>query len=205
MAAVVALLQGVRRRLRVAWGVATGLLAAALVLVLIGRVRPWAWPEPAALGLGIAAAAALVLAAALIRVPLPLVARAADRGLDTRDVFATALQFRDHDGLLPEYVQRRAARLAKGARPADAIPLRTSVKRVAFLAGAAALVVGLAIAPNRQDDVRRRQAAEHRALDEDAAKVREAAAAIAEAPDATAADQAVAERLRELAQELARA
>jgi hypothetical protein len=52
---MLALLAAVRRRLRLAWGVATAELVApvvagvALMLVVVGRFRPWSWPEPAAL------------------------------------------------------------------------------------------------------------------------------------------------------------
>ena len=64
-----ALLAGVARRLRLAWGVATGHLVlpvvagAAVVLVAVGFLVPWWWPEPLALGLGLAVAVALWVSA----------------------------------------------------------------------------------------------------------------------------------------------
>ena len=81
------LLAAVRRRLRLAWALATGQLFAPLIglllllLVLVARLRPWTWPEPAALMLGAVAAPALLAAALLLRVPVTVAARAADRGL----------------------------------------------------------------------------------------------------------------------------
>ncbi len=95
---MLALLAAVRRRLRLAWAVATAELVAplvagvALVLVIVGRFRPWSWPEPAALGVAGASVALLVLAVLALRVPLTVAARAADRGLSTGDAFFTALE-----------------------------------------------------------------------------------------------------------------
>ncbi|HEX6382740.1 MAG TPA: hypothetical protein VF180_15970, partial [Acidimicrobiia bacterium] len=66
--AVGALLGAVRRRLRLAWALATGQLLAPLIgillllLVFLARLRPWTWPEPAALVLGAAALPILVAA-----------------------------------------------------------------------------------------------------------------------------------------------
>src|SRR5688500_12873791 len=92
------LLLAVRRRLRLAWALATGqlfapLLAVLLVLlVVVARLRPWTWPEPVALVLGAIALPALVAAALLLRVSPVVAARAADRGLETGDAFSTALE-----------------------------------------------------------------------------------------------------------------
>ncbi|MGH9036404.1 MAG: hypothetical protein ACRD0O_11625, partial [Acidimicrobiia bacterium] len=89
-----ALLAAVRRRLRLAWTVATGqlvaplLAGAVLALVLIGRYRPWAWPEPAAVAFFLLALVALVVAGVALRVSPGVTARAADRGLQTGDAFA---------------------------------------------------------------------------------------------------------------------
>lgn len=74
------LLAGVRRRLRLAWGVATGqwlapaVAVVALGLVVAGRLRPWAWPEPAAVGVAVAAVVALVVAALAVKGPPPAAA-----------------------------------------------------------------------------------------------------------------------------------
>ncbi|MGH9002121.1 MAG: hypothetical protein ACRDYV_03230, partial [Acidimicrobiia bacterium] len=83
------LLAAVRRRLRLAWTVATGqlfaplLAGAVLVLVLLGRFRPWAWPEPAAAAFFALALLALVATGIGLRVSPAAAARAADRGLET--------------------------------------------------------------------------------------------------------------------------
>ena len=96
------------------------------MLIVLGRLRPWEWTKPAAvavvaIGLGVVVVMALVL-----RVSMPVAARAADRGLVTRDAFATALEVHaDVDGFGAR-VHQRAADLATGQSPRDAVPLRPS-------------------------------------------------------------------------------
>src|SRR5262245_25643567 len=96
-------LSAVRRRLRLSWGLATAQLAipiaagGAVLLVLLGRWRPWAWTEPLAALVVVLSAVLIVAIAAVVRLPDPIVARAADRGLATRDAFTSALQFRGRD------------------------------------------------------------------------------------------------------------
>nr|MDQ3294071.1 hypothetical protein [Actinomycetota bacterium] len=64
---VASLLRTVGRRLKLAWGVATGQLllplvgAVALALVAVGFLRPWGWPERTALVLGVGALVALAV------------------------------------------------------------------------------------------------------------------------------------------------
>ncbi|HEX2118320.1 MAG TPA: hypothetical protein VHF91_03985, partial [Acidimicrobiales bacterium] len=209
-----ALLTGVRRRLRLAWGVATAevvaplLAGVALLLVLVGRFRPWSWPEPAALVLSGAAAVCLGLAVVALRIPMTVAARAADRGLATGDAFFTALELDARgtvDGPFPQRVRDRAARLAIGSRPVDAVPVRFHRRPLVVVAVISAAAVALAVTVNPQDAVRRRQAAEQRALDEEAAKLNEAAAELRRTPQVAPGQEAVARRLEELARQLAQA
>ncbi len=208
------LLAGVRRRLRLAWAVATAELMApvvaglALLLVLVGRVRPWSWAEPAALGVALAGVLGLAGAVVALRVPVTVAARAADRGLATGDAFFTALELDRRGasgGPFPERVRVRAARLAAGHRPAEAVPVRLHGRRLGFVALLALAAVGLAVTANSQDDVRRRRAAERQALGAEAARLRDAAAEVRQAANPAAGQEAVARRLEELARALAQA
>lgn len=209
MNALATLLAAVARRLRLAWAVATGQLwlpvfgGIAVALVAVGFLRPWGWPEPAALVLAVVAAVGLVVRGATLRVPRRVAARAADRGLGTKDVFATALEV-DGDGLGP-WVQDRAERLASGVAAAKAVPLRWSWRSLGTGMACVAVAIGLAAAPNHQDDVRARQARERAAVEEVADDLREQAAGLREHPEATDAQRAEAERLEQLAEELERA
>ena len=73
------LLLSVRRRLRVAWAVATAQLLApvvaaiALLLVLLGRLTDLPWAEPAALWLAVGAALAVALYALVVALMLMFV------------------------------------------------------------------------------------------------------------------------------------
>ncbi len=87
-----------RRRLRLAWLVATGELTLPLVsgaavgLVLIGWFVPWRWPEPAAAVVVVASIAVLAAGAVLLRLSDFTVARALDRGLSGHDAVTAALE-----------------------------------------------------------------------------------------------------------------
>jgi hypothetical protein len=207
------LLAGVRRRLRLAWAVATAELlgpvvaAVALVLVLVGRARPWTWPEPGALAVGAVSAAGLLVTTVLLRVPETVAARAADRGLATGDAFFTALELdaRSNDGPFAERVRARARDLAAGHRPADAVPVRPSGGRWLVVAVLATAAVALALTSNAQDGVRRRRDAERRVLAGEAAKLREAAADVRGTAQPPAAQELVARQLEELARQLLQA
>ncbi|MEW6472905.1 MAG: hypothetical protein AB1679_11590, partial [Actinomycetota bacterium] len=206
-----ALLDGVRRRLRVAWGLATGQLFAPLVglglvlLVLAARVRPWTWPEPVALVLGLVSIPVLVGAAMLLRVSPAVAARAADRGLQTGDAFTTALELesgRLPDGPLAERVRARAAAMASGRRAAEAVRLRLEPRRLALSGVLVLLAAGLAVLPNHQDDVRRRRAAEQELAKQEAEALRKAAQALPKTADGQQSEAAKA--LEALARELER-
>ncbi|HZI38099.1 MAG TPA: hypothetical protein VFF24_07315, partial [Acidimicrobiia bacterium] len=205
------LLLAVRRRLRLAWALATGqlfapLLAVLLVLlVVVARLRPWTWPEPVALVLGAIALPALVAAALLLRVSPVVAARAADRGLETGDAFSTALELdsgRLPDGPLADRVRARAALLASGRRAADAVRLRFEPRRLALSGVLVLVAVGLAVLPNHQDDVRRRRVAEQELAKQEAEALRKAAQALPTGADGKKSEAAKA--LEALARELER-
>ncbi len=143
-----AFLAAVARRLKVAWGFATGQALAplrrrggALAAVGFGFLAPVGWAEPLALGIGVSAAVAVLVWAVLLRVPVPVAARAADRGLA-------------HQGRLRHRPANCASRghrrrfggpgalrpapgrgLASGARAEEAAPLRVR-RRLAHRFGA---------------------------------------------------------------------
>ncbi|MDD9371795.1 MAG: hypothetical protein PV358_16875 [Acidimicrobiales bacterium] len=166
------LLTAVRRRLRVTWTAATlqwlapAVALAALGLVLVGRLRPWAWPEPAALVVAVVVVVGVVIGAALVRIPDLVAARAADRGLHTRDALAAALEVGDEPGPFTARVQARATEAAAGASARQAVPMPRALRRMASSSVLAAGALGLAWMPNPQDDVRRERAAEQAALAE---------------------------------------
>ncbi|MGH9113063.1 MAG: hypothetical protein ACRDZN_12325, partial [Acidimicrobiales bacterium] len=148
------LLVAVRRRLRWTWALATAQRAApavalvALALVVAGRFRPWAWPERAAVGFAVVALLAVAVSAVAIRIPTLVAARAADRGLRTRDAFAAAVELGDAPGELPDRVRARAATLASGAKPSEAIPVPAQRRRLLVAAVLVAGACGLAWLPN---------------------------------------------------------
>lgn len=183
-----AFLARVRRRLRGLWLVSTVVwfapvvAGAAALLVAVGRVRPWAWPETAAIAVAGVAAVAVVIAAFVLRVPDSVAARAADRGLGSRDGIATAVEVEPDRGPFAALVHERAQALTTGADLRRALPLRVAPRRLVAggALGALALIGG--VAGNPQDDVRRQRAADQ-------------AAVAAAADDAEAAAEALAERL----------
>jgi hypothetical protein len=198
----------VRRRLRLAWALATAqwalpaLAAFVVALLLMARVRPWLWPTRAAavtLAIGLLA---VVVAAVVVRIPNLVAARAVDVGLGTKDALATALELSTSTEPQPFLgaIQRRADSFVSGRKPAEAVPLQWSPKRLAFagvmLAGAVALVV----VPNRQDAVRRAKAQERAELAKTADELRKQAAEVAALPSGAAA----ATTLQKLAEELAK-
>ncbi len=192
------------RRLRLVWAWATAALIApvlagvALLLVMVGRLRPWSWPEPVALALVLASAAVVVVWAMVQRLPTMAVARAADRGLRTADGFGAALQFRDVPGPFAEPIRLRAEALADAARPSEAAPMPPRGRRWAVAAGIAVAALGLALADNPQDDVRAEQAETQRLIDTAAETLEEEVEILAEDPRT----QEVAEQLAALAEQL---
>ncbi len=200
-------LAAMARRLRLVWAWATAawiapaIAGAALFLVLVGWLQPWSWPEPAALGL-VLAAVALVVGWALFQ-PLAQtsVARAADRGLATKDTFETALHFEALDGPFGERIVERAERAAETAAPAEAAPLRSWGRRWMIAGALAVLALGAALIGNPQDDVRAQRAEDQAIIDDVAERLEERAEELAEDP----LTAELAEELQTLAEELRQA
>lgn len=200
------LLRAVRRRLRWSWAWATTQWAGpfvavlALSLVVVGRLWPVAWPEPSALAVAVALPLVVLVAALVLRIPDLLAARAADRGLDTRDAFVIAVELDEASSNgnpeLVERVRTRAAALAAGASARRAIPTPVAGRRLLGIGAIGLIAVALAWLPNPQDDRRAREAAEQAELDQTADRVEEAARDV-EDPDVLEALQRAEEALRE--------
>ncbi len=195
-----------RRRLRTIWVVATSSAyapwvgLAALLVALIGWVRPWSWPEPVALGLLIVSVVALLVGAFALRLPSPAVARALDRGLETDDALITALQFAPTDAFGPR-VHARANQYAH--TPVDeALPVPWRPQPLMIAAGLALAAVAAIVFTNPQDSVREQLAADQQAIEELAEEFEELAEELETAPDATAETDAIAEQLAALAEAL---
>lgn len=201
------LLNRVRRRLRWTWVLATTawvgpfVLAAALGVVLLGWLRPWAWPEPTALVLVLATPVVVAGLAVLVRISTLLAARAADRGMRTRDAFAAAVELADEPGDLPDRVRARAATLASGATARDAVPRpRVPRRRLVGVSSLAVLTVMAAWLPNPRDDERAERAALDKQLAAEGEVLREAAEELRTSEDPAAEDAAA--KLEELAKDL---
>jgi len=129
------LVRSVRRRVRAVWALETVQALApivavtALVLVAAGWLLPaewtgWtAWMEWAALAVTAATLVTIGVVASTVRLPDLTVARVADRGLSTRDAFATALEFADVEPFGPR-IRARAIALAEPALNLGIIPSR---------------------------------------------------------------------------------
>jgi hypothetical protein len=175
-----AFLRAVRRRLRLAWAVATGqlvvpaALGAAVLLTVAGRLRPIGWADPAALAAVCTAVVGLAAAALSRRVPLSVAARAADRGLGTHDAFATALEV--GGGPLADRVHERAGSLARGRTAREAVRLQLQPRRLAVSGLLLVTALGLGVLPNPQDVIARQRAAEQALLGEQAQRLSQAAA-----------------------------
>ena len=203
---LIPLFRAVRRRLRVAWALTTLQLVAPLValgalgLVLAGRFFDLSWAEPSALVL-VASVVALVTGYALVcRVPDLLVARAADRGLRTRDAFATSLELADHHDDFADRVRHRAQELADVATPKEAVRYRLLRKPTGIAALIAPAALVLAFIANPQDALRERRADDRAAIEATADVLRAEAERIAELPGG----QDAADRLAQLADELSK-
>jgi len=212
MASFDRLLKSVRHRLRLAWAATTFVLwgpvvlIAGLALAVAARAWPLGWAEPAAIGVVSAAVLATVVAAVAIRISDRSTARAADRGLRTGDVMATALEVRSApEGPFTSHVLSKAERVAASASPSAAIPVRVDVRRAVTSGLLLALVAGLLAAPNPQDEVRRQAAVQRALLDKEAGRLRKASQELAKVPGATEAQKEVAEELNELARALEKA
>lgn len=200
-----AFLARVRRRLRGLWLVSTMVwfapvvAGAAALLVAIGRVRPWAWPETAAIAVVGIAAVAVSITAFVLRVPDSVAARAADRGLGSRDGIATAVEIEPDHGPFAALVHERAQALTTGVDLRRALPLRVAPRRLVAggALGALALIGG--VAGNPQDDVRRQRAADQAAIAAAADDVEAAAEALAERLEPEAEAEAIVAELEALA------
>ena len=206
---VTPLLNAIRRRLRLAWAVATAQVVAPLValaalgLVLAGRTFDIAASDVIALWM-VAGVVVLIVGYALVcKVPDALVARAADRGLGTRDAFATSLELEHHnpndnDDDFAQRVHVRAGELAAVSQPNDAVPLRWRRRPTVVAAFVAPAAIALALMANPQDAIRQEQARDEAAIEATADVLRSEAERIAQQPEGAEA----AERLEQLAAEL---
>ncbi len=205
------LLGPVRRRLRVSWALATlQILApfvalAALLLVVVGRLFDVPWAEPAALLCTAGVALAVVVCAAIRHVPTLLVARAADRGLDTRDAFATSLELSSlassADAADDDFCQRvhaRAEELAHASTASSAVRYRLLRRPTGVAAILAPAALALALIANPQDTLRDQRAQDRAQIAATADVMRAEATRLAATPDGAQA----AVRLKELADEL---
>jgi hypothetical protein len=205
-----ALLRAVRRRLRLAWALDTVQLLAPVVavaaLVLVGWAwitpRSWSWGEipgeRIAVGIAIAVLVVIVVLALAFRLPDPLVARAADRGLRTKDAFSTALEVPSDVPLFGDKIRERAVRLASGGSAKGAVALSWRRRPVVVAAALAPVIVALAFTTNPHDKERAEEA-EHRAvIDAAVDELEETADELAERPESAEA----LERLEELMQQL---
>jgi hypothetical protein len=198
----------VRRRLRLAWALATAqwalpaLAASVVALLLLARMRPWLWPTRAAAVALVGGLLVVVVAAVVVRIPNLVTARVVDVGLGTKDALATALELSTSTEPQPflAAIQRRADSLISGRKPAEAVPLQWSPKRLAFASVLIAGAVALVVVPNHQDAVRRAKAQERAELAKTADELRKQAAEVAALPSGAAA----ATTLQKLAEELAK-
>ena len=157
------LLRAVRRRLRLAWALDTVQLLAPVIavvaLVLVGSA--WITPlstfgsfpgDRIALILAVAALITVVVLALVLRLPDRIVARAADRGLRTKDAFSTALEIPADIVPFGERIRERAVQLAGGGNARQAVALPWHPRSVMFAAALAPIVVALAVTTSPADD-----------------------------------------------------
>lgn len=175
---IVALLRNVRRRLRLAWlsVAAQWYLSLGLVvtiLVGVGRFVDWPWIEKAAWALVVVIAIGLVLVALGVRIPDRFAALAADKGLRTKYALTASLEFGDSDSMFAAATRDRAAQVATGVRPADAVPISVVNRGTARLAALSLVAIGLTFVENPQDAIRARCYAEQRILDRASDKLKE--------------------------------
>ncbi|MEZ5216645.1 MAG: hypothetical protein R2715_08655 [Ilumatobacteraceae bacterium] len=168
-----ALLDAVRRRLRLAWAVATlqafapMVLVSAVALVLLGRFWERAsWAEPAAIGIVVGFVLLVAVAALAVRIDQRLAARAADRGLQTKDAFTSALVLEHAPEPFGTMIRDRADHVAAGATSKDAIPVRLHRRPLVLAAVLGPLALVLGVISNPQDEARRQRAAERAAIAE---------------------------------------
>jgi hypothetical protein len=132
-----------------------------------------------------------------------LVARAADRGLATRDAFATSVELRDGQhseaaGDFQRRVHERALELADLATPAQAVRFRLLRKPTGIAALVAPAALVLALIANPQDALREQRADDKAAIEATADVMEAEAERLAAEPGGKEA----AERLEQLAEDL---
>jgi hypothetical protein len=173
--------------------------AAAALWLVVGRFVLLPDVDVAVLVGAVLLAAVAVLAAAATRIPDTWAAWAADRWLGTHDAFATAVELR---GAASPLATRQAVAAENRAAEFDGWPDGPVVPRRPLALGVGALLVaaGLAVAPNPQDDVRERRAAEEALVTDEAERLRDQAEQLREAGDPE--QEALADRLESLADDL---
>jgi hypothetical protein len=150
--------------------------------------------------LAVGVALAVIGYALVCRVPDMLVARAADRGLRTRDAFATSLELEDRDDDFADRVRHRAGELAAVSAPKEAVRYRLLRKPTGIAAIVAPAALALALIANPQDALRQHRADDKAAIEATADVVKAEAERIAQQPGGAKA----AERLQQLAEDLAK-
>lgn len=200
----------VSRRMRLRRGLRWGITALAAgaglatALLAVARLIPLGWEQPVAATL--VAAPALVGVLAGLSAPLKpsLVARAADRDLDSGDRIATSLELKgapDRFRIGREQIDA-TEELLSGIRSQLAAPMRLP-QRVSVLAAlglaAASLLLYL---PNPAHAELDRRAAEARAVEEEAEKIKERAEELRKDADASPETEALAEELEQLGSKL---
>ena len=145
--------RGIRRRIRVAWLSATAQqLAPYLGLIIVGMLLfDWLtrWNNGVVFSLLAVAGftVALAIGAVSKRISAWDVARAAERGLNARDAFTTALEFDDPSDEIHRTIQTEADEIAAGSSPAEAIPLKARPDRLRRFGLALGIAVALALIP----------------------------------------------------------
>ncbi|MGB3734243.1 MAG: hypothetical protein WA964_04750 [Ilumatobacter sp.] len=208
------LLRRVRRRIRLAWSLATAerwawpCAALVLGLILAARAVSWGWLQPAALAVLVAAAFALAVGASMIPLEPDAVARSADRGLGTHDALSSALQFRSSGGaddVFSERIVERAMSVARRADPRDAVPLHARWRPFVSAGVLLLIAAGLILVTAPRSDSASASERDRAALADEAAALNERADDL-RADEVASPDQlTLADQLDELAEELQRA
>lgn len=211
---VVGLLRHVRRRIRLAWTLATAqrwVLAwsgVVLALIVIARAIAWTWLQPAALLVVVVALVVLVIRAAAVPVGFEAAARRADRGLGTHDALSSALQFGTVNGdgdVFGQRIRARATFVAERADARDAVPLRVRWKPFAGALVVFVLAIGLVLLTAPRSATVSASERDRDALAAEADTLRERAEEL-RGDDAASPDQlTLAQQLDQLADELQQA
>ena len=193
----------VNRALRIAARAVLAAATAAVVWLAVARavllpdVEQWI-----VLGLAVATLIAIAVAAA-VRIRPVWAAWAADRWLQTKDRFSTAVEFAELDPGEGSLLRRQILAAEEAAGGIRRFPQGPVVPIRQFGIGVAVIVLAatLGVLPNPQDVVRERLAAQQAAVEAEAQALEEAAEQI-EAQQPTPAREEAAEDLRRLAEQL---